>query len=321
MKLPSLTSLDQAARLVHEVMPPTPQICWPQLSHRIGAEVWVKHENHTPVGSFKIRGGLVYLDELRQKTPAVSGVVAATRGNHGQSIAFAAQRHDLKAVVVVPYGNSLEKNAAMRARGVELIEHGSDFQEALEHAEKLAQIRKLHMVPSFDEALVRGVASYSLEMFRAVPNLHTLYVPIGLGSGICGAIAVREALRLKTEIVGVAAAAAPAYAESFDAHRSVSRPVAPTIADGLACRLPNAEALECVLRGVARIVSVNEGEIRAAMRDLFTDTHNVAEGAGAAALAAAMKERSKIKGRRVAIVQTGGNVDKPVFAEVLTENS
>jgi threonine dehydratase len=319
VKLAGLASLERAAKLVYEAMPPTPQFCWPLLCQRIGAEVWVKHENHTPLGAFKVRGGLVYFDELKRRNPKVGGVIAATRGNHGQSIAFAAQRHGLKAIVVVPHGNSREKNAAMHARGVELIEHGSDFQDALEHAQELAEMQGLHMVPSFDEALVRGVASYSMELFRAVPDLDAMYVPIGLGSGICGAIAAREALGLKTEIVGVVAAAAPAYAESFSARVAIDRPVTSTVADGMACRVPNPEALEVILRSVERIVTVGEDEIRAAMRDLYTDTHNVAEGAGAAALAAVMKERSTVRGKRIAVVQTGGNVDKPVFAGVLAE--
>lgn len=320
MKLPSLNVLEQAARLVHSVFPPTPQICWPLLSERLGAEVWVKHENHTPVGAFKIRGGLVYFHELKRREPDVVGVIAATRGNHGQSIAFAAQCHGLSAVVVVPHGNSREKNAAMRVRGVELIEYGDDFQDALEHAEQLAENRKLHFVPSFDVALVTGVASYSLELFRTAPDIDTLYVPIGLGSGICGAIAVREALGLKTEIVGVSAAAAPAYVKSFAAGHAVSMPVSDTVADGMACRVPNAEALELILSKVARVVVVDESEIRAAMRHLFTDTHNVAEGAGAAALAAAIKEREKIQGRRIAVVQTGGNIDKSLYTEILADS-
>lgn len=319
MNLPTLASIEAAARLVHEVMTPTPQICWPQLCQRIGAEVWVKHENHTPLGAFKIRGGLIYFEELKRGRPDVSRVIAATRGNHGQSIAFAAQQHRLEATVVVPHGNSYEKNAAMRARGVELVEHGLDFQDAFEHAQKMAQREGIHMVPSFDEALVRGVASYSLELFRAVPGLHTLYVPVGWGSGICGAMAVRDALKLKTEIVGVVAASAPAYAESFAERRAVPHPISSTIADGIAIRVPNPEALELVLGGVARIVSVEEHEIRSAMRALFTDTHNVAEGAGAAAFAAAVKEQSKIQGRRIAVVLTGGNVDSSCFAKVLTD--
>jgi threonine dehydratase len=324
MRQPSLASLEAAARVVYEVMPPTPQICWPQLSQLLGAEVWVKHENHTPVGAFKIRGGLVYFDELVQRNPKIGGVVAATRGNHGQSIAVAAQRHGLRSLIVVPRGNSLEKNAAMKARGAELIEYGEDFQASLDYAGQLAGERSLHMVPSFDEALVHGVASYSLELFRAVPDLDTVYVPIGLGSGVCGAIAARDSLGLKTDIVGVVAAAAPAYLESYSTKHPVSRPVAPTIADGLACRVPNAEALEFMLSRISRIVSVEESEIKSAMRQMFSDTHNVAEGAGAAALAAAIKEGTQIRRGnrrlRIAVIQTGGNIDKPIFAKVLSKN-
>jgi threonine dehydratase len=320
MNLPSLNSLEGAALLVYDVMPPTPQICWPGLSWRLGAEVWVKHENHTPIGAFKIRGGLVYFDELKRTEPNISGVVAATRGNHGQSIAFSARRCGIDAVVVVPHGNSFEKNAAMRARGAELIEHGSDFQEAFEHAEELARTRNLHLVPSFCEALMRGVASYSLELLRSVPTIETLYVPVGLGSGVCGAIAARDALGSKTAIVAVTAEAAPAYTKSLMERRPVQAPVAPTIADGMACRVPNAQALEIMMRGVERVVSVSEDEIRSAMRELFTETHNVAEGAGAAAWAAAVKERSRIQGQRIAIVQTGGNVDRSVFVEALARN-
>jgi threonine dehydratase len=317
VELPTLEQLEQAARLVHAVMAPTPQICWPQLCQRLGAEVWVKHENHTQLGAFKIRGGIVYFDELCRKQPKLTGVVAATRGNHGQSIAYAARRHGLRTLIVVPHGNSVEKNAAMRALGAEIVEHGSDFLDALEHARSLAAAEALHMVPSFDEALVRGVGSYSLELFRAVPDIDTLYVPIGLGSGICGAMAVRDALRLKTEIVGVVAEAAPTYARSFHTRCGVPHIVSSTIADGVAVRAPDQSALEAVLAGVARVVTVAEDEIASAMRALFTATHNVAEGAGAIALAAAMKEKAKLAGRRIAVVQSGGNVDRDIFARVL----
>ena len=320
MKSPTREALEQAAAVIHSVMQPTPQIHWPLLDGPIGAEVWIKHENHTPVGSFKIRGGLVYFNELRRQISDVTGVIAATRGNHGQSIAFAGQRHGLKVTIVVPYGNSREKNAAMRSRNVELIEYGNDFQEALEHAEHLSRTKGLHLVPSFDEALVLGVASYSIELFRAVPDLHTLYVPIGLGSGICGALAAREALSLKTEIVGAVAKAAPAYQQSFALQRPVAKPVNPTIADGISCRVPNPDALTLILHGVARIIAVDETEIRSAMRQLYTATHNVAEGAGAVALAALIHERERQKGRRVAVALTGGNVDRSVFAQVLTED-
>jgi threonine dehydratase len=321
MKLSDLSALDQAANIVYTVMPPTPQFSWPLLSQYLGAEVWVKHENHTPLGAFKVRGGLVYFDELKRNNPKLSGVIAATRGNHGQSVAFAAQRYGLNAVIVVPHGNSREKNEAMRARGVELIEHGSDFQDALEYAEHLAHERGLHMVPSCHEALVRGVASYSLELFRAVPDLHTLYVPIGLGSGICGAITAREALGLKTEIVGVVTESAPAYAESFLTRSKVSRPVSSTVADGMACRTPNQEALELIFRGVERIVTVPDSAIRASMHRIYVATHNVAEGAGAAAFAAAVQERGRVQGRRIAVVLTGSNVDSDVFAEVLSSSA
>lgn len=306
--------------MVHAVMAPTPQICWPQLCQRLGAEVWVKHENHTQLGAFKIRGGIAYFEELCRRQPGLSGVVAATRGNHGQSIAYAARRHGMKALIVVPRGNSAEKNAAMRALGADLIEHGSDFLDAFEHAKSLADEKALHMVPSFDETLVRGVASYSLELFHAVPDIHTLYVPIGWGSGICGAMAVRDALRLKTEIVGVVAEAAPAYARSFQEGRAVSHPVSATIADGVALRAPDQRALDSILRGVARILTMTESEIRSAMRALFTATHNVAEGAGAIALAAALREKAKLAGRRIAVVQSGGNVDRDIFAKVLLDD-
>ncbi len=314
MVLPGLNALEAAAEVVHRAMPPTPQIRWPLLCARVGAEVWVKHENHSPVGAFKLRGGLVYFEELAR---SVGGVVAATRGNHGQSVAFNAARLGLRAVIVVPHGNSPEKNAAMCAQGAELIEHGHDFQDAFEHAAALAARERLHFVPSFGEALVRGVASYAMELFEAVPNLDAVYVPIGMGSGICGTIAARDALGLSTEIVGVVAASAPAYALSLAAGRPVSAEVAPGIADGMACRVPDPSALESIQAGVARVVTVEESEIRSAMRHLFTDTHNLAEGAGAAALAALLQERERMRGRRVAVIQTGGNVDAAAFAGIL----
>jgi len=317
LTLPSLSSLEAASDLVHRVIPPTPQIRWPLVCARTGAEVWVKHENHTSVGAFKVRGGLVYMEELRQREPHVTGVIAATRGNHGQSVAFAASRAGLRSVIVVPHGNSREKNAAMRALGAELIEHGDDFQEAYEHATRLAGGESLHLVPSFDDTLLRGVASCALELFRAVPGLDTLYVPIGMGSGICAAIAVREALGLRTEIVGVVAARAEAYALSFAAGRPVASDVGATIADGMAVRVPDPAAVEIILKGASRIVTVEEDEIQAAMRHLFSDTHNVAEGAGAAALAALLKEGDQMRGRRVALILTGGNVDREVFARTL----
>jgi threonine dehydratase len=313
-----LKPLESAADIVYEAMRPTTEQRWPLLDERCGAEVWVKHENHTPVGAFKVRGGLVYIDHLRHSSPDLRGVVAATRGNHGQSIAFAARRYGIPCAAVVPHGNSIGKNRAMQAFGAELIERGHDFQASLEAAALIAAERGWHLVPSFDALLVRGVATYALELFRAVPDLHTLYVPIGLGSGICGAIAVRDALALDTQIVGVVSAAAPAYAQSIVSGRPVSHEVTTRIADGMACRTPNPEAFEVIRRRVARIVAVSDDEVEAAMRAIYDDTHNVAEGAGASGLAALLQERDRVRGKKVGFILTGANVDAGVFARVLS---
>lgn len=315
----TLDDLDDAVRQVRTVLPPTPQYRWPLLSARLGTETWVKHENHTPLGAFKIRGGVVYMAALKTAHPELRGVIAATRGNHGQSVAFAARLAGLTATIVVPFGNSVEKNAAMRALGAELIEHGHDFQAAFEHARTLAADRGLHFVESFAPDLVRGVASYALELFRGADPLDRVYVPIGLGSGICGVIAARDALGLKTEIFGVVAEQAAAYALSFAAGRPISTNSAETLADGMACRVPNQGALSMILKGAAGIVTVSEAEIQAAMRHYFTDTHNIAEGAGASPLAAALKERERNVGKRIGLVLSGGNVDRAVFARVLAE--
>jgi threonine dehydratase len=312
-----LNDLETAAQVVYKAMSATPQQRWPLLDTRCGTAVWVKHENQTPVGAFKVRGGLVYFDHLRSTDPGVPGVVAATRGNHGQSVAFAARRYSIPAAVVVPHGNSTGKNRAMRALGAELIEQGHDFQSALEAAAAIAADRGWHMVPSFDPLLVRGVASYALELFRAVPHLDTLYVPIGLGSGICGAIAARDALGLRTTIVGAVSSAAPAYARSLELGRAVSHDTTTRIADGMACRTPVPEALSLIQSGAERLVEVTDDEIEDAMRALFEDTHNVVEGAGAAALAAVIKDRHRVQGRTVAIVLSGGNVDMEPFGRIL----
>jgi threonine dehydratase len=313
----TLAELEAAAETVYATFAPTPQYRWPQLCERAGCEVWVKHENHTPIGSFKVRGGLVFMDWLCRARPDLPGIVTATRGNHGQSAAFAAKRHRVRAVIVVPRGNSREKNAAMLANGAELIEHGGDFQDAFEHAERIARDQGLFFWRTWDPVLVKGVASYSLEFFRAVPDIDIFYLPIGHGSGISGAIAARDALGLKTEIVGVVSERFPSYALSFAAGRPVATEPDQTIADGVACRVPDARAVEVIVKGAARIVKVSEEEIAAAMVHYFTDTHNVAEGAGALPLAALMKEKDQMHGRRVALVLSGGNVDKEVFAKVL----
>ena len=313
----SLADLESAAAVVYRSMRATPQQRWPLLDERVGADVWVKHENQTPVGAFKVRGGLVYFERLRQSGLPVTGVVAATRGNHGQSIGFAAARQGLPAAIVVPHGNSEGKNAAMRALGVELIVEGHDFQASLEAAARIAASRGWHVVPSFHEWLVHGVASYSLELLRAVPALETMYVPIGLGSGICGAIAARDALSHPARIVAVIAESAPAYARSLAAGHAISHEATTRIADGMACRTPVAEALEMIRAGIDRVVEVSDDEIEAAMRAIYDDTHNVAEGAAAATLAALTKERERARGRTVAIVLTGANVDASTFARVL----
>jgi threonine dehydratase len=314
---PSRDEIAAAARIVHAVMAPTPQQCWPLLSERLGAEAWVKHENHTPVGAFKVRGGLCYFDAFGRAGRRPRGVICATRGNHGQSVAFAARRYGVAATIVVPHGNSVEKNAAMQALGAELLVHGHDFQAAREHAAALARGQGLEMVPSFHPLLVTGVATYALEFLSAAPALDTVYVPIGLGSGICGMLAARDALGLGTEVVGVVSAHATAYAESFAAGMPVESPATTRLADGMACRVVEPDALELILAGVGRIVRVTDAEVAAAMRLLFECTHNVAEGAGAAALAAALQDRGRLAGRRVGIVLSGANVDREVFAGVL----
>jgi threonine dehydratase len=314
---PSLAEVETACAVVYAAVPPTPQYCWPLLCLQLGAEVWAKHENHTPIGAFKVRGGLVYFADLAASGRAPAGVITATRGNHGQSVGFAARRYGLAATVVVPHGNSREKNAAMRALGVELIEHGDDFQASREHAMRLAEERGLHMVPAFHPRLVTGVATAALELLRAAAGLDTVYVPIGMGSGICAMIAMRDALGLRTQIVGVVSAQAPAYAQSFRARRAIEAPATTRLADGLACRTPQPEALAIIWRGVERIVEVTDDEVARAMRLLYECTHNVCEGAGAAAVAAALQEGARIKGRRIAVMVSGGNVDRDVFAHVL----
>ncbi|HEU4990517.1 MAG TPA: threonine dehydratase [Gemmatimonadaceae bacterium] len=316
--LPGLEALEAADRLVKAVMPATPQYRWPLIERLTGTTTWVKHENYTPLGAFKVRGGLVYMDQLKRTQPQVAGVVSATRGNHGQSVAFAAARHGLRALVVVPRGNSREKNDAMRALGAELVEQGDDFQAALEHAAALARERGWHPMPAFDPALVAGVSTYSLEFLRAVPSLQTVYVPIGLGSGICGMLAAREALGHAVEVVGVVSSAAPAYKRSLEGPELVSCPAETVIADGVACRTPNAAALGLMRGRVARVVAVSDAEVEQAMRDIFQATHNVVEGAGALGLAALRQERDAMRGRTAGIVFTGANVDADVFARVLS---
>ncbi len=315
--LPTLHEIEAAAKVVYREFAPTPQYRWATLSARLGTDCWVKHENHTPVGAFKIRGGLTYFDQLKLRGELPREVMSATRGNHGQSIGWAARAHGVPCTIVVPRGNSVEKNAAMRALGVTLIEHGDDFQESREHAIGLAAARGAHMVPSFHTDLLRGVSTYWWEFFRAVPALDVVYVPIGQGSGACSAIAAKLALRHGVRIVGVVSSHATTYADSLAAGHVVESPVGTVLADGMACRVADAAALAVLAPHLERIVQVSDADVAQAMRMLFADTHNVAEGAGAASFAAAWQERDALKGKVVGTTLCGGNVDSDVLATVL----
>jgi threonine dehydratase len=310
-------ALEQAARLVHAVIPATPQYAWPLLCERAGTEVWVKHENHTATGAFKIRGGLVMLDSLKRAKPALAGVISATRGNHGQSLAYAGRRHGVRTVIVVPRGNSRDKNAAMRAWGAELIEHGRDYDEAREHAAQLAAAQGLESIGPFHAELVAGVGSYALELFSAVADLDAVYVPIGCGSGICGLIAWRDALGLNTKIIGVVSAHADCYALSLEAGRPVETASANTFADGMAVRVPVPAAFDMIRAGAERIIRVTDDEVKAAVRYYYSDTHNLIEGAGAAPLAALLKDGAR-KGKRFAVIASGGNIDREAYIDALS---
>ena len=301
--------LSAAATLVHQVVPPTQQYPWPLLAQHVGCEVWVKHENHTPTGAFKIRGGVIYLSALKNREPSCEGVIAATTGNHGQSVAVAATAVNLRSIIVVPKGNNPEKNRAMVAQGADLIVHGTDFQESLEYAESLAQERTLHMIPSFHPDLVKGVASYALELFKNAGELDSIYVPIGLGSGLCGLISARNALDLKTELIGVQAEGAPSYALSFLSKKPISTNRIDTFASGLATRVPDPNAVDIINENAARIITVSDSEILRAQALLLRDTHNLSEPAGAAAYAGLIKERHLAVKKRVGIILSGGNAD------------
>jgi len=313
----NLAELEAAAQLVHRTVPPTPQYAWPLLAKRIGCEVWVKHENHTPTCAFKVRGGIVYMEGLKRSGAKVAGVISATRGNHGQSIAFSAARADIPATIFVPRGNSTDQNAAMRAFGATVVEFGRDFDEALAECHRVAREQGLHFIPPFNRDQVKGVAIYALELLRAVADLDTVYVPIGMGSGICGLITARDLLGLKTEIVGVVARSAPAMALSFAAGKPVPTSSAQTFADGMATRDPRQEALTIIKSGAARVLQLSEDDIADAVRAYFQDTHNVAEGAGAASLAGLMQERGRMSGKRVAVILSGGNIDTSVYRRIL----
>jgi threonine dehydratase len=315
--LPGREAIEEAAEQLRTLVPPTPQYLWPQVVQAFGANVWIKHENHTPIGAFKARSAAMYFHRLMQKEPGSRGVITATRGNHGQAVGLAARRFKLPATVYVPHGNSVEKNNAMRALGVRLVEHGLDFQEAREEAASVSTRDALHMVPTFHEDIVLGVATYWAELFRAVPDIDVVYAPIGQGSGVCAAAAARNVYSPKTRIVGVVSAHAPAFARSFEARKVVEAPVSTRLGDGMACRKPDADAVAIILENVERVVEVTDAELADAMRRIFAMTHNVAEGAGAAAFAAAWRERESLQGKRVGLTLSGGNVDSDVFADVL----
>ncbi|MDP1924459.1 MAG: threonine dehydratase [Thiobacillus sp.] len=308
-----LQQLEHAHGVVGAAMPPTPALAWPLLSERLGADVIVKHENHTPIGAFKVRGGLVYVDRLKREQPGTTGIISATRGNHGQSLAYAASRYRLPVTIYVPRGNSVEKNRSMQALGAELVEHGEDFQAAREEAIRRAAATGFHIVPAFHPNLVLGVATYALELLRKAPDLDVLYVPIGQGSGVCGCIMARDLLGFKTEIVGVQSTEAPSYALSFAAGAVVTTESSNTLADGMATRVPDPDALAIIRKGCSRIVQVSDDAVAAAIRAYWTDTHNLAEGAGAAALAAALQDKSRLRGKRVGLILSGGNIDFDLF--------
>jgi threonine dehydratase len=309
--------LDHALGVVHAVFPGTPQYRWPLLAAETGLDIVVKHENHTPAGAFKVRGGLVFAERLARERPTVKGIVSATRGNHGQSLAFAGARAGLDVRIFVPEGNSAEKNAAMRAFGATLVEGGRDFDDARDRAKQAAAELGYEFVPSYQKDLCVGVATYAFELLTAFPDLDVVYVPIGLGSGITGLIRTRDLLGHKADIVGVVNAAAPAYALSVAAGRVVSTESADTFADGMAVRIPDATAVEVIAAGAARIVEVTDDEIAEAMRLYYRATHNLAEGAGASPLAAAVQETARLKGKSVGVILCGGNIDAPAFAKVL----
>lgn len=309
--------IEQAARHVYQVMPATAQYAWPLLAERLGCTVWVKHENHTPTGAFKVRGGITFMHWLKRTHPEVKGIVSATRGNHGQSLALAASAAGLRALIVVPQGNSVEKNNAMRGFGGEVVEFGRDFDEAREEAARLAQAQGLYLVPPFHRELVKGVATYALELFTAVPDLDTVYVPIGCGSGICAVLAARDALGLDTRVVGVVSTEAAAAKLSFESGKLCETASANTFADGLAVRKPIPEAFDIYGAAASRMVAVDDDQIAEAMRVYYTDTHNLAEGAGAAALAALMQERDAMEGKKVGVILSGGNVDRSVYANII----
>jgi threonine dehydratase len=314
----SKSQLIDACKLVHTQMSPTPQYSWPLLNNAVGTEVWVKHENHGPTGAFKVRGGITFMDWLKRTQPDSPGICTATRGNHGQSQARAATAAGLRALVYVPRGNAREKNAAIKAFGAELVEFGDDFDEAKLEAYRVAEVENLTVVPPFHEELVRGVATYAYELFSRKPDLDTVYVPIGGGSGVCGTILARDALGLSTKVVGVVSENAATAKLSVERGVLTETETARTFADGMAVRIPIKEAFDIYSTGCERIVSVSDDEVAEAIRTYYRTTHNVAEGAGAAPLAALLQEEELMSGKSVGVILCGGNIDTDWFIQVLS---
>ncbi len=317
MTLFSMQDLEQSAELVYQHMSATAQYSWPLINKEVGAEVWVKHENHTPAGAFKVRGGITFIDWLSKAHPDVKGIVTATRGNHGQSQARAAVAAGLTATIVVPEGNSKEKNAAMEAFGAKLIIEGADFDVARGKADEIAVNEKLYPVAPFHSHLVMGVSTYALELFSSVPDIDTVYVPVGCGSGICGLITARDLLGLSTKIVGVVSTEAQAVKLSYDSGIITQTESANTFADGMAVRAVIPEAYAVYSEGAQRIVAVTDDAVAQAIRLYYKHTHNLAEGAGAAPLAALMQEKAAMRGKKVAVILCGGNIDTDIFVSVM----
>lgn len=312
-----LEELRKCADFISTYLPKTSQIKWPLLSERFQCSVFVKHENHLPTGSFKVRGGIWAIGQLKDKK-TFGNIIAATRGNHGQSVAFAASKFDKKAIVVVPYGNNEDKNQAMKAMGAELIEYGDDFDTALAYAQELSRKKNFEFVPSFHPMLVVGVATYGYEFMTSVKGLDVVYIPIGLGSGIAGFIAAKEALGIDVDVVGVVAERADAYASSWESEKVRTTEHANTIADGLAVRAPSEAALKFLIGKVNRIIRVSERQIMEAVKIILSDCHNLVEPAGAASLAGLIKEQEEVVGKRVGIVLTGSNIEQKTLIKILS---
>jgi len=311
----NLDELHQAKELIHTVMPATPAYNWPQINSNTGCNVWVKHENHTPTTAFKVRGGIYLLDKLSRSKNKPPGIISATRGNHGQSLSFSGASKGIPVVIVAPECNSADQNRAIKSFGAKLILHGVDFEASRQYSHKLQEENGYFHVPPFCRDLVIGVATYALEFMSAVKDLDTIYVPVGMGSGICGLIKTRDLLGLKTKIVGVVAEGAPTFYQSFQAGHIIPTSEANTIADGVATSSPMEEGFEIIKHGAERIVKVSDQQIAEAMYQYYKFTHNLAEGAGATALAALNKEKQLMAGKKVGVILTGGNIDFKRFCE------